>query len=108
MNKEIHKTPQPNSCCCDISYGFPIQLSDLILFFALQIELVLRFLCDITVAFMILHRCVTTQGHVSHQAAERAQIEGNIAQRHSFYTHRKWAEVARVQGCFCPHVNRIL
>ncbi len=97
MNKEIHKTPQPNSCCCDISYGFPIQLSDLILFFALQIELVLRFLCDITVS-----------QHVSHQAAERAQIEDNIAQRHSFYTHRKWAEVARVQGCFCPHVNGIL
>ncbi len=44
----------------------------------MQIELVSRFLYAITVAFMILHRCVTTQGHMSHQAVERAQIVGNL------------------------------
>lgn len=71
-------------------------LSDLILFFALQIELVSRFLCNMAVGFMIVHCRVTNKDTCQGRLLKELGIVGNTAQRHSFYTHRKWAEVTGV------------
>lgn len=57
-------------------------LSDLILFFALQIELVSRFLCDMAVGFMIVHCSVTNKDTCQARLLKELGIVGNTAQRH--------------------------
>lgn len=71
-------------------------LSDLILFFAMQIELVSRFLCDMAAVFMIVHYRATNKDTCQARLLKELGIVGNNGQCHSFYTHGKWAEVARV------------